>query len=71
MRQTFLDSPDDMEWLASVHGVSVGGGVCALLLGNEDDPDRVHVYTANNVRRRPHQFQRNRHGQLVRVDIGD
>jgi len=43
---TLLDTPEDLNWLHDVHLPSSAPRVfsCALLYGNEDAPDRVHLW---------------------------
>lgn len=46
MRQQFLNSPEDCDWLRSTH---LGGRTDWLfgsfvLFGNEDSPNEVHLY---------------------------
>ncbi len=41
MQRTLISTPEDMKWLADVHGIIA---VTAILCGNEDCPDRVEAF---------------------------
>lgn len=48
-REQFMNDPEDLEWLFSTHlkgrlGAELRGAKSFVLFGNEDSPDRLHVY---------------------------
>ena len=48
-RSTFINTPDDMKWLRDVHLPRLSSKFhSALLFGNEDSPDQIHVYEAED-----------------------
>ena len=47
MRQTWLDQPDDMQWLQDVHGAPADMH-CAVVRGNEDSPERIEAWREPN-----------------------
>lgn len=63
---SIINTPEDLQWLADVHGVDVSDVVVAIISGNEDDPDKVETYTQDDVRQRPITWLRNSDGQLIR-----
>ena len=48
MREVFINSPEDMEWLFEVHNVKdvriSWEPKSAIIYGNEDCPDRIDLY---------------------------
>ena len=49
MRQTYLDTPEDMQWLRDVHCQDMPADMsCAILYGNEDAPEKVEAWRVNN-----------------------
>jgi hypothetical protein len=47
MRQTFLDSKDDMLWLREIHWPTLPAEYqSAMIYGNEDWPSRIEAYTS-------------------------
>lgn len=48
--QSFLESPEDLQWLQDVHSFVKDGLpiACAILYGNEDHPSEIHVYSRND-----------------------
>lgn len=54
MGTTWLDTEEDMEWLAVAHGVGIARSyTCAILHGNEDYPIKVELFARNDVRCKP------------------
>jgi hypothetical protein len=49
----FIDSADDMKWLAEVHTPLAAAHVCAIIQGNEDMPDKIMLYKRNHVDCKP------------------
>lgn len=50
---TFLESRDDMAWLADTHCPDARNHVCAIIHGNEDFPDEIRLYARNHVDCKP------------------
>ena len=46
----FLDTIEDLAWLTEVHGIPTAGMFGAMLFGNEDWPERVELYYADDYR---------------------
>jgi hypothetical protein len=57
MRLTFLSKPEDLDWLATAHGIHVVGAVCAVVRGNEDSPDEVQLFSRDHYLCRPKVFR--------------
>lgn len=53
MKQTLLQSAEDLEWLRDVHKVWVDACAVAILYGNEDCPERVELFAKDHYTRRP------------------
>jgi hypothetical protein len=49
MKQTFLETAEDLAWLTEVHSVTTGGLACAILHGNEDSPSKVETFARNHM----------------------
>jgi hypothetical protein len=46
---TYLDTPEDMQWLRDVHCKDMPETMtCAILEGNEDSPTKVEAWIINN-----------------------
>jgi hypothetical protein len=67
--QTYLDSPEDLAWLAETHGVDTSKAACAILFGNEDCPSKVHTYRTQDYRQRPEVWLRDDAGNLKRGEL--
>lgn len=55
MRQTFLESNEDLKWLFDVHAKGLSPQEkqrtkVAILFGNEDAPERIELYERNDYR---------------------
>ena len=66
----FLETKEDMQWLKDCHGVETDGFACAVVLGNEDWPDKVEIYRFNSVDSERHIYRPDDNGdlKLVKVD---
>lgn len=66
MTHTFINSPEDMDWLAAVHGICARS---AMIYGNEDAPSKVEAYDKRNpkIGHKPRVYQMNADGRLQRV----
>jgi hypothetical protein len=53
MRESFLESEDDFQWLQDVYGISRDNAVCAILTGNEDAPERIELFRRNHWQEPP------------------
>ena len=49
MRELFLDTPEDLAWLAEVHCPIARGYPYAILYGNEDSPTKVELFADNRI----------------------
>ncbi len=49
MKNTLLETQEDLQWLADIHKIPVTGIKVAILYGNEDWPDKVETYTKNHI----------------------
>lgn len=70
-RQSFLDTPDDIEWLRDVHIPNLPANIrSAIVYGNEDAPDRVEVYERAEpvVSDVPIVYEADQRGELRRVE---
>ncbi len=65
MIECFLESEEDMEWLADVHCPIAREYCCAILYGNEDCPEKVHLYARNHYKCKPTVLVPNDEGNLV------
>ena len=63
MQVSHLTRKNGMAWLEEVHGVPKGHE-CAVLYGNEDDPDKVLLYAYNDASCIPLLLVRNEQGKL-------
>lgn len=52
-KQTFLESPEDMAWIAELYEPTASSYACAILYGNEDWPDKIELYATNHHKCRP------------------
>lgn len=48
MSMSFLETPEDMAWLAEVHTPLAKGHACAIIHGNEDAPSKVELFARNH-----------------------
>jgi len=49
MKQTYIDTPEDITWLRDVHCHDLPLSIqCAIIHGNEDAPSKVVAWVANN-----------------------
>jgi hypothetical protein len=44
MRETWLYPGEDFDWLKEIHGVSAHDYALAVLIGNEDAPEKVELF---------------------------
>jgi hypothetical protein len=69
--QTFLETAEDMLWLADTHKVGVSGYVVAILYGTEDCPHRVELFAVNDYRCEPTVYVADDSGTLCLISVGD
>jgi hypothetical protein len=67
---TFLETPEDMAWLADVHTPLARAYLCAILHGNEDAPNKVELFAANHYKCKPTVLAPNEEGNLKVVQWG-
>ena len=49
MKQTYLDLPEDLEWLRQVHCPDLPRNIiAAIITGNEDAPSKVEAWNIGN-----------------------
>ncbi len=70
MRQTFLESAEDMAWLTEQYP-EAAGHVCAILHGNEDSPRRVELYRRNHYQCVPTVLEPDSDGNMVLIQHGE
>ena len=64
-RQCFIESAEDMEWLAEVHSPIAREYKYAIVHGNEDCPEKVFLYARNHYRCKPTVLVADENGDLV------
>ena len=70
MRELFLDTPEDLAWLAKVHCPIAKGYPYAVLYGNEDSPSKVELFVKNNITCVPTILEQNESGKLCVTSWG-
>lgn len=67
----FLETAEDMAWLAEVHHTGAAAYACAILHGNEDAPERIELYARNHVACKPTVLQADANGDLRVMEWGE
>ena len=52
-KETILRGAEDMQWLKDVYGVNPDGFELAVLVGNEDHPEKILLYKEDSVHCKP------------------
>lgn len=60
----FLETPEDMKWLAETHCAIAANYVCAILYGNADSPSKVELFSVNHYQYKSTILIPNKDGRL-------